>query len=327
VGHVPCAGCLSCDGMGEPNGSWLPTCRIVVVGAGGWGINIVRDLVTLGVEVSVVDPDLTARQNAEIAGASSTLSAWSGVGAVDGVVISTPASTHEQVLTEVAAGTSVPIACEKPLAVSAESARRMIELAGGRLTVLHTWRYHPGVTTLAELAKSGRLGTVTAVESTRVNWTSPRTDVDPVWTLLPHDVSVALAILGEVPTVVSSEVERIDHRAVGVWAMFRTAVGTPFVATASTRSPEKRREIRVHGTDAVAVWSDRDEASVNVYSGNVSPPHTERIRLSSDMTALQIELDAFRRHVEGGSAPVTDAAEGLRVVEAVQATLDLARGT
>jgi predicted dehydrogenase len=307
----------------ESRGQAAPRPTIAVIGVGRWGSNIVRDLALLGVDVVAVDPDATARDRAVALGAVAGVDALAAAPhAIDAAVIATPASRHE---TDVLAltGFDRPIACEKPLTVSSRSARAIVDAVGGRLTVLHVWRYHPGVELLGELARSGVLGDLTAVATSRTNWTSPRTDVDPVWTLLPHDLSIAAEVLGAVPTPRAATVERIDGRAVGIWATFGSA--PPLVVEASTRSGARRRDIAVHGTHAVAVLHD-DHDHVEILTGTSSRPDVDR--LTFDPTpALQRELAAFVDHVRGGPPPKTAAAEGLAVVEAVEQALALGSGT
>jgi len=294
---------------------------IAVIGVGRWGANIVRDLVVLGADVIAVDPDPAARTRAIELGAVDSRAALSGAPDVDGVVIATPASSHERDVLE-AGRLGVPIACEKPLTASSVSARAVVEAVGGRLTVLHVWRYHPGVELLGRLARSGSLGSVNALRTVRANWTSPRCDVDPMWTFLPHDLSIAVEIFGCVPEPVHATVERIDGRVVSIWAAF----GPPDVLVeATTRSGERRRDIRVHGSDAVAVLSDGAE-HVEVLTGAALTPDVERIAFDPT-PALQREMGAFVEHIRGGPAPKTNAAEGLAVVDAVERALALGRPT
>lgn len=291
--------------------------RLAVIGTGRWGAIIVRELVELGTAVIAVDPDAAARQRALELGAIEAVPGLTGNEHVDAVVVATPASRHEHDVMHVAS-LGVPVACEKPLAVSTASATRIVEAVGERLVVLHVWRYHPGVELLGSLARSGRLGTVNSVHTVRTNWTSPRTDVDPVWTLLPHDLSIAIEILGALPDPTSAVVERIDGRAVGIWATFGAAPA--IIVDASTRG-DRRREVRVHGTEAVALFSDTDP-SVRVLTGAATNPVEELIPFDPT-PALTRELAAFVRFVEGGDAPRTDAREAIAVVTAVERALAL----
>ncbi|MEM8619500.1 MAG: Gfo/Idh/MocA family oxidoreductase [Actinomycetota bacterium] len=299
---------------------------MAVVGTGRWGLNIVRDLVTIGSRVIAVDPDEDARRAAADLGAAQVLSSLDLVDLVDGFVVATPASTHAQIVDQVAQHSDVPIACEKPLTVSADEAALLAHRLVDRLTVLHVWRYHPGVELMAEMARTGRLGEVDAVRTTRANWTSPRTDIDPVWTLLPHDLSIAVEFFDAVPSLVCANVEYLDRRAVGAMAMFQDRTSRArLIAEVSTRFTDRRREIRVHGSEGVATMDADDPAGVvRVAFGRDSTPHLEEIAYERT-PALERQLGVFCRYLTGGPAPKTTGSEGAAVVEAVEHVLTRAR--
>jgi predicted dehydrogenase len=280
--------------------------HVGLVGRGTWGRLILRDLRSLGAEVTVVDPDQ----------ADGALVAVADLGAVDGVVVATPATTHAAVIDSLL-DRNVPIFCEKPFTTDVASARDLVARAGERIHLMHVWRYHPGVELLGALVRSGVLGEPIGVHSTRVNGPSPRLDTDPVWTLVPHDLTVALEVLGHLPSPMAAVADAVEGRALGMHALCGPA---PWLAIhASTRHVEKRREVRVHGRDAVAVLSRDDSTEVRIERGS----EVERRPVTSD-PPLRRELAAFLDHLTGGPPPKSDAAEGLAVVEAVQALRDLA---
>jgi predicted dehydrogenase len=91
------------------------------------------------------------------------------------------------------------------------------------------------------------------------------------------------------------------------------------VVEASTRHADKRREVRVHGTDAVAVLPADDAPALRIERGGEVVAHPVVVE-----PPLRRELAAFLDHLDGGPPPKSDAAEGLAVVEGVQALRDLA---
>jgi predicted dehydrogenase len=281
--------------------------KIGLVGCGLWGANIRRDLTDLGAETLVADP------SPEVA------TPWASVEdlpVVDAVVVATPASTHVEVL-EAALDRDVPIFCEKPFTTDLAAARRLATRAGPRIHLMHVWRYHPGIEALGQLARSGALGAVHGIRSTRVNGPSPRLDVDSVWTLVPHDLTIAVEILGAIPSPRAALAERSDGRAVGLWGL---CGDEPWLAIeTSTRFADKRREVRVHGEDGVAVLADDRAVALRVErpSGIEERPFTPQ-------APLRRELAAFLDHLDGGPPPKSDAAEGVAVVEAVTALRELA---
>ena len=294
-----------------------------LVGCGRWGRNILRDLVALGCRVFVVDPDAASRASAEAFAPAAILEALSALPPVDGIVVATPATTHAAVV-EALLDRGVPIFCEKPLTTDVASAVRLAEAGAGLLFVMHIWRYHRGVLRLAEISRDAELGPVLSLRTERKNWTSPRTDTDSVWTLVPHDLTIALAILGEIPTPRLAAVEIIDGRPVSMAALLGHS---PFMAIdCSTRFGEKRREVRLHCRDGVAILPNGESPFIEILRSAGSPdeaPAVERQSLSGEPALLR-ELGVFVEHLRGGPPPATDAREGLAVVEAVAALRALA---
>jgi predicted dehydrogenase len=294
---------------------------IALVGAGRWGALILRDLVTLGAAVYVVDVDETRRERASDMGAARAMGTIDELPRVDGVVVATPASTHAAMV-DACAGLGAPMFCEKPLTTDLASARRLVADHGDHLYVMHVWRYHPGVELLGRLAANGDFGTVHGLLTTRVNWTSPRVDIDPVWTLVPHDLSIAIEILGAIPAPRSAMIEQLHDQTVSMWASLGGG-GVPWhVLEASTRFADKRREIRVHGSDAVGVLSGPDAAGIEVFRGAGSTVSADFIPIDQE-PALRRELRAFLDHLDGRGSPKSDATEGADVVNTVTKLLGL----
>lgn len=294
--------------------------HIALIGAGIWGARILRDLLGLGATVTVVDTDPAARAAAVDRGVAA-VATLADVGAVDGWVVATPATTHAALLHDLADRPG-PVLCEKPLTVDVTEARQVVAALGDRLHVAHVWRYHPAIQRLGELARSGTLGEVHGVRSVRANWTSPRTDVDTVWNLAPHDVTIAIEVLGTVPTPRAALVEHLDGRAVSMWAHLGGAGAPWLVSDSSNRYGDKRREVRVHGSDAVAVLA-ADGEPIRLERGRDRDPVLESID-PGEGSALERLLAAWLGHVQGGPPPKSDAAEALTVIETVDRLRELA---
>jgi predicted dehydrogenase len=141
--------------------------RIGLVGCGAWGRHILRDLLALGCEVTVVARSERTRAAAESGNAARVVRSITEVMAVDGVVVATPTSTHAAVIEELLP-LGVPIFVEKPLTDDPDAAERLAAVAPDRLFVMDKWRYHPGVELLGEIARNGELGEVVGLRTTRV---------------------------------------------------------------------------------------------------------------------------------------------------------------
>jgi predicted dehydrogenase len=288
---------------------------IGLVGAGRWGSSILRELSLLGATARVCDPASEARAAATDAGAVGAVADLESLADVDAVVVATPATTHADVLCAIA-DWNVPVFCEKPLTTDVATAREVAARLGDRLHVMHVWRYHAGVERLRSLAADGALGEVHGLRTVRTNWTSPRTDTDSIWTLVPHDLTIAIEVLGGIPAPRAAAAEVLDGRAVSMWAHLGGAGEPWLVIEASTRFADKRREVRVHGSDAVAVLGGLDDDQIVIARGRAEAPILERVRFDGD-PPLRRELAAFLEHVAGGPPPKSSGQEGCEVVETI----------
>ena len=285
---------------------------VLLVGCGRWGRNILRDLAGIGLSTIVVDPSARALAAATQL-AHATYENLDIDKRIAGVIVATPATNHVSTIEQVARW-RVPIFVEKPLAVSTEEAERADAVAGARLFVMDKWRYHPGVEALGALAKSGEFGSVRAVRTWRLGWSEAR-DVDPIWTLLPHDLSIVREILGFLPPATHAVAERWLGAASGITAWLGT---DPIcVIDVSARRPEHRRRIEIVFDAAVAVLDGSRDAIVEVRADGGD----RTINVASD-PPLRRELEAFAQHLDGGPAPRSCARDG---VEAVRRICELRR--
>jgi len=280
-----------------------------------WGRLILRDLLALGAEVFVVEPNQAAREAALAGGANAVVADLGDLPDAAGFIVATPAVTHAGVVTTLLERRR-PMLVEKPLTTDIASAQRLAAQGGGLLFVGHIWRYHAGVQLLGEIARSGQLGPVLGVRSTRTNWTSPRIDVDSIWNMAPHDLTLAIEILGRIPQPRAALAEIHDGRPVGMTALLGASPWLVFEV--SNRYRDKRREVRLHCRDGVAVLPDLEGGHIEVIRGDaVTPPAAMKVetRLYSAESALERELKAFLEFIGGGPPPKSDAAEGLEVVK------------
>ena len=289
--------------------------RVGLLGAGRWGKNILRDLVLLGCEVAVVDPSEQARGDATSGGAVSTATEIRHLPEVDGIVVATPASDHSTAASA-ALQRGVPVFVEKPLAPDPDTAERMVKDGGDLLYAMHKWRYHPGVEELARLARSAELGEVAGLRSTRVGWGQHQDDVDTVWNLAPHDVSIGLEVLGRINLPTWARAETVDGAMMGINAGFGTS---PWhILEVSSRTPVRRREIVLRAEGGVALLNiDLDDRiSIARGDGGSPAPDIEERRVSAEMPLLR-ELRAIVGFLRGGAPPKSTGADGAAVVSAV----------
>lgn len=290
---------------------------VALVGFGRWGRFIFRDLVSLGIEVAVVAPADERRREALEAGAAAVVERIEDLPGLDGAVVATPTSTHAEVTERLLGAIPGPIFVEKPLTCDVEDARRIARRGGDRVFVMDKWRYHGGIGALRDLARSGRLGAVTGLRTTRTQWGNPHEDVDGTWILMPHDLAVIREVLGEIPEPAwaAGRVDGLDADLTAVlgadpWARIEI----------STRHPYRRREVVATFEDGVAWLGDSydDRIHLRRLGGE-----TEELPVLTDLPLL-LELRAFAEHLDGGPPPVSSAAEGVEVVERIAACRRLA---
>ncbi|HUQ41872.1 MAG TPA: Gfo/Idh/MocA family oxidoreductase, partial [Candidatus Limnocylindrales bacterium] len=254
---------------------------------------------------------------------------------IDAVAIATPVNTHRKLVEEaLAAGKHVFV--EKPLAATSTDAEAMVraaEKAGRTLMVGHTFVYNPAVVTIRGLIEKGELGRVNYVDSQRVNLGLHQFDINVLWDLGPHDVSISLYWLGEEPEwvqcigacYVQPEIEDVVFLTMGFPS------GALAHAHLSWLAPSKLRTMTVIGSKKMAVYDDvHPQERVKVYDFGVESLDGDELRRSyraGDIhsprvpitEALQLEMRHFIECVRDGKKPRSDGEAGLRVVRVLEA--------
>lgn len=299
---------------------------IGLVGCGQWGQWILRDLISLGCHCVVADPSAPGREHAVGLGARDCVSHASELPhELDGYVVATPASTHHEVVLSLL-GRGRPIYVEKPLTDSAHTARHLAEIAPHGLFVMEKWRYHGGVQAIANLCRSGSLGKVRTLHCRRVQSGQSQRDVNPIWTLLPHDLSIVDHILGELPAAITAEATHGPNgEALSLDAALKTEDVEVFI-TISSLSAHKERSLVVHLEGGTLSMVD-PMADHILFKADTSPVDApaQQIHVGTEMPLL-LELKAFVDHLQGGPPPMADAARSARSVVLIEQLLNMASG-
>ncbi|HWI63127.1 MAG TPA: Gfo/Idh/MocA family oxidoreductase [Symbiobacteriaceae bacterium] len=312
--------------------------KVAVVGYGYWGPNLVRNLVgILGAEnVTVCDlaPERRGRAERDYPGMRTVpqISEILQDPTISALFIATPATTHRELATSaLEAGKHVLV--EKPMATSAAEGEAMLALAAQRGLVLmsdHTFVFNPAVVALKGLLDAGRLGRVEAVLSNRVNLGLHRPDVDVVWDLYIHDLSILQYWLGCPPesiTAMGRDLLGTGQLDVAFLAA-RYRTGCIAQVNVAWLAPRKSREMTVIGSRAMAIYDDTAperlrlfETRGEVKAGRVEYVAGEPIPVASDgREALACLIEHFLACIRTGQQPVTGpefALEILRTLEAV----------
>ncbi|HWW62927.1 MAG TPA: Gfo/Idh/MocA family oxidoreductase [Thermoanaerobaculia bacterium] len=260
--------------------------RILLIGCGRWGANIIRDLLALQCDVSVLDPDEERRAFALRAGARTDVP-----DVVDGVIIATPATSHAQSMRD-ALRFGVPLFVEKPFTTSSVDAR---EFLGERIFVMDKWRYHAGVEELRRIAQTRELGRVIALSSIRTQSADTQTDVDAIWTLAPHDLAIAHEILGTMPIAIGAAGERCSGGRVGLTARLRAGDVAVTIDVSACRAKRERN---------VILECENGTATLDAAAGGEPP--------------LFRELAAFLGYLDGGEPPRGRVHDAVAIVETIE---------
>ena len=318
--------------------------RVGVVGVGYWGSKHVRVLNALErvSSVAVIDPrqerlDALTRTFPSIQAFTSLQAA---LPAVDGVIVATPPTTHVPIaLAAIAAGKHVLV--EKPLATTGHDAQRLIDAAEERgvlLMVGHTFEHNSAVWRLRDLVHSGELGDLYYLDSARLNLGLYQPDVNVLWDLAPHDVSIANLLLGRQPTSVQAWGSRHANRRfedVVYLRMSYDEIGVSANIHVSWLDPCKVRRVTVVGSRKMAVYNDlAADARVRIHDKSVScaategdlsqPPTSYRYGdivapFVPDDEPLAVQEDHFVECIATGAPCRTDGRNGLAVVQVLEA--------
>lgn len=320
---------------------------VAVIGCGYWGPRLVRNFAASGQwDVRYVcdrDPSALAPIKAAYPGVA-TLEDYREIlrgDRVDAVAIATPVASHFEIAREFLwAGIHTWV--EKPLAASAAQAEELCELAaetGALLHVDHTYVYTPAVRKLRELCQPAALGDFYYFDSTRVNLGLFQHDVNVLWDLAPHDVSILQHLIGRPPLAVAA-IGRAQIRA-GARRLENVAYlaldfGDESLAHVHVNwlSPVKLRKILIGGSRKMIVYDDLEPSEkIRVYDAGVEldtreGAHRARVQYrTGDMwaphvenrEALRIEVEHFRAAIEARRPTDTPGEAGLYVVRVLEA--------
>jgi predicted dehydrogenase len=323
--------------------------RIGVVGLGYWGPNLLRVLSERDdVELAWMC-DLDGERLARMARRYPAAQTTRRVGDLhadddlDAIVIATPVFTHYALArSSLEAGKHTLV--EKPLASSTEEAEELMHLAddvGCSLMCGHTFLYSPPVRAVGEMLRAGALGDLYFISSSRVNLGLHQRDVSVIWDLGPHDFSILLSWLGELPLTV-----RASGRASIVRGIYDVAFVTMEFPSEvlvnvelSWLAPSKLRRTVLVGSEQMVVYEDGSPEAVRVFDHGVvyeDPETFGQYHLSyrtGDITSAKLsteeplatELEAFLalcRDTAQGNGDLGLARDVVRLLEAADRSLN-----
>jgi predicted dehydrogenase len=321
-----------------------------VIGAGAWGKNHVRTAAILPEAelVAVCDADAKTRERIgrQYPAVHVTADVADLLSRVDAVVIASPATTHARVALQcVEAGK--PCLVEKPFALSTGDAEAVARAAAERkVPVLagHLLVFHPAVERLRDMVQGGELGRIYYLYGLRVNLGQVRADENALWSFGPHDVSVALYLLGEAPVRVAAHGKSYLQPNVEDVVFLTMEFGSGVLAHVqlSWLDPHKERKLTVVGAKKMVVFDDMEaREKLRIYDKGVERPpeygsYGEALSIREgdifipkipNVEPLAAEVGHFTRVARGMEPPRASAEDGVRVVRVLEAaTRSLATG-
>src|SRR5256712_11199678 len=317
--------------------------KLGVVGYGYWGPNIVRNFLSQPDCRIVAICDKNPKAVAQVLSRHPAVHASSNPDEVmsspeiDAVAVVTPVSTHYD-LAKKALENGKHVFVEKPFTATSAQAEELIELADRKnlqIMVDHTFLFNGAVRKIKELVDGGVLGPLYYYDSTRVNLGLFQHDVNVIWDLAPHDLSIIDYLTGLEPEmVVATGGAHLNGLADMAYITLYCPKNIIAHINGNWLSPVKVRTTLVGGQRKMLVWNDLEPAEkIKVYDRGVEAGTRQGVYdllmsyRSGDMwaprvdqtEALELETRYFLECVASGKTPINDGRAGLRVVRMLEA--------
>jgi predicted dehydrogenase len=319
--------------------------RVGIIGLGYWGPNLVRCFDGLEDCAATIVCDLNTSRLAHVQKQFPDIEAVTDSEVVfdrekvDAVVIATPTKTHFQ-LARTALRKGLHTFVEKPLATTSPECRELIDLAevnGCKLFVGHIFLHSAPVNKLKELVSTGDLGDVCYISSSRLNLGPVRRDVNALWDLAPHDISIMLELLHSPAYSVScSGLAYLNPQLHDVCALTIDFQNSRMgIIHVSWLDPHKKRVMTVVGDKKMAVYDDLEPLEkIRIYDIGIDAPaycdsfgefqfsyrygdiHSPRLEQTEP---LKTECQHFIDSIVEDVIPKTDGYNGLEVVRVLEA--------
>ncbi len=303
--------------------------KIGLVGCGMWGRNLARNLAQLDVLLAVADhnDENAAECAAQFNSQKREFNAILADTSIDGVVIATPAPSHEKLaIAALKAGKHVYV--EKPLSLSihgATSIAKAAEKAGRQVMVGHLIRYHAAFCELQEKVSTGAIGTLRHIQANRLALGRIRNTESVLFDLCPHDLSLILALVGDLPNKIHCAGS--SHMTIGVVDYLSSFLGFENGVSAGMQtswlSPLKEHQLTVTGTGGSIVFDDTKpwpekltlfQDSIRLNGEYFTVDRARPVGLPvAESEPLKDEMRAFIKCCQTGLPAASDIAEALKV--------------
>ena len=310
--------------------------NVAVIGCGRWGQNLIRKFAELGALHTICDSNPeTLNRMEQLYPNINKETKFEHIltnREIRGISVSTPAMLHYPMAKQaLEAGKDVFV--EKPLSLKVEEGEELVKLAKEKNRILmvgHLLEYHPGIIKLKEMVDSGELGNLNYIYSNRLNLGSFRTEENILWSFAPHDISVILLLLNEMPREVSASggyYLQKDIADVTISTMsFRDGIKAHIYV--SWLNPYKEQKLVVIGDKKMAVFDDvSSKNKLLLYDQPIEwihrvpvPRRKEAVSVEFAMVEpLKLECQHFIDCIVSRQKPRTDGHNGLKVLQILDA--------
>ncbi len=319
---------------------------IGVVGLGYWGPNLARNFSELGNCQLRALCDLDVERLAQMRRLHPTVPGFSNFeemlacSVIDAVAVATPVHHHYS-LAKAALLAGKHVLVEKPLASSVAECEELTEIAarlGLTLMVGHTFLYSAPIEMIREIVKSGELGDIHYINSQRLNLGLFQSDINVVWDLAPHDISIILYLLGQMPVSVNCQANA--HITPGIEDVsnlsLKFAGGQFATIQSSWLEPRKVRQMTLVGSRKMVVYDDTEpREKIRIYDTRVErPPHYDNfcdfqyayhygdcfVPRIEQYEPLRKMCQHFLESIASGQTPLSDGQNGADVVRVLEAS-------
>jgi predicted dehydrogenase len=317
--------------------------RVGIVGCGYWGPNLIRNFIDLNNSEVVMVVDLKKERLAKIKNNYPQVLVSENFRdlfeqKLDAVVIATPPSTHYSITKE-CLEQGLHALVEKPLTLNSTQAEELIQIAnkkGLALMVGHTFEYNAAVHALKDLMEKGDLGQIYYLDAARLNLGLFSRDLNVLWDLAPHDISIILYLLGKRPVAVSAQGTQSVFAGIHDVAYINMLFPDNIMAHihVSWLDPCKVRRVTVVGSKKMAVYNDIESLEkIKIYDKGVEAPDyvnnfgdfqfsyrygdilIPNIRFTEP---LKVECQHFLDSIMNHTKPCSSGEDGLNVVKIIE---------
>ena len=320
------------------------TVKLGQIGIGAWGKNLLRTFNTLpGVNVAVAC-DLDTNATKKLAGSFPNVEFTNDPDKVlndptiNAVVIATPPASHFELAAK-AMENGKDVFVEKPLVLSIDHGRRLVEMAEEKEKILmvgHIMEYHPASLKIKEYIDSGKLGKIHYLYGSRVNLGKVRDIENALWSFAPHDISLIIFLLNQMPTRVTATGAAYLQKNVEDVSFLTMHFPDKTMAHihVSWLDPHKERKLTVVGSKMMAVFDDSESSEkiwlydkgvetkmdYNTYGEYLSLRAGDIVIPRVDSAEpLKLECDHFINCVKNRTQPRSDGRDGLKILTILSA--------